>query len=195
MKTQGDTLRLFVAIPAPDEVRAALRAVQAELKEILPARSTTWTRDTNMHLTLRFLGEVGAAKVEVLKSKLREAAAGAGAIDLICERLGCFPDLRFPRVVWAWVHDEADRLAELYRRVNSAISEFAEKPAEERFTGHITLARPTQIKRAEAERLAHFVENAVTRQFGKWRCDSIELIRSELSSAGSRYTTLDVVPL
>ena len=195
MSPESPVIRTFVAIQLPDGVRAALRDVQAELKPAMPPNSMAWVRPENMHLTLRFLGGVAPAKLPALQSRLRAALTGSGPLDLICERLGCFPDLRFPRVVWAWVHDAEERLEELHRRVDEAVAEFAEKPAEPRFVGHITLARPKQIKRADAGRLAEFVERAVNREFGLWTCREVELIQSELSAAGNRYTTLDVFAL
>ncbi len=184
LSPESKFIRAFVAIQLPEDVRAVLRAAQAELKEVLPRNSTAWTRPANMHLTLRFLGGVESARLPELQLKLREALAGFGPLDLICERLGCFPDLRFPRVVWAWVHDAEERLAQLHRRVDSAVAGFAEKPAEARFTGHVN-----------AERLAGFVERAVERKFGDWSCREVELIRSELSPGGSQYSTIEVFHL
>jgi len=148
-----------------------------------------------MHLTLRFLGNVATEHLDELSRRLRVATASFGALHLRCERLGCFPDLRYPRVVWTWVHDTEERLAQLHRCVEAAVGCFAEKPAEAHFVGHVTLARPKQINRADARQLAEFVESAVNRQFGTWECREAELVRSELSPSGSRYTTLDVFPL
>jgi RNA 2',3'-cyclic 3'-phosphodiesterase len=116
-------------------------------------------------------------------------------LDLLCERLGCFPSLRFPRVVWAWVHDADEKLPPLVERLNEAVAPFAARPAEARFTGHVTLARPKRIKRPAAERLAKFVGQAVGRRFGQWRADELELIRSERPDTGSRYTVLAKIPL
>lgn len=186
---------MFVAIQLPDSIRTELRGVQAELKDVLPHRSTAWARPENMHLTLRFLGNVEVVRLPDLQSRLRETLADFGPLEFCCERLGCFPDLRFPRVIWAWVHDAPERLVELAQRANLAAEGFAEQAAEARFVGHITLARPKQINRQDAQRLAAFVEGAVARQFGCWTCRAVELIRSELSAQGSRYTTLDVFPL
>jgi 2'-5' RNA ligase len=59
----------------------------------------------------------------------------------------------------------------------------------------VTLARPRQIRRADAERLARFVEGAVTRRFGEWRAGAVELIQSRLGPAGSEYTTLATLNL
>jgi 2'-5' RNA ligase len=190
MQSESESLRLFVAIRVPDSVKAALGSVQTELAAALPEKSTAWTRPDAMHLTLRFLGRVEDRRVAELMERLQAGLAGFGNLDLLCERLGCFPDVRFPKVVWAGVHDTGDRLQTLRRRVVELAAEFAEKPAEKRFEGHITLARPKSITRRDAARLAQFVEAAVERQFGLWSCSEVELVRSELLPQGSRYTTL-----
>jgi 2'-5' RNA ligase len=187
VRLETKSLRLFVAIALPDPVRAKLIDMQRELKRVLPGNSTAWTKPDSMHLTLRFLGNVESTRIPELSEKLATALASFGEIDLICERLGCFPDLRLPRVVWAWVHDAGERLVQLHRRVDEAVAGFAEQPAEERFVGHITLARPRQIRRPDAERLSKFVADAVTCQFGDWRVSSVCLIHSQLLPAGAIY--------
>ncbi|TAK98445.1 MAG: RNA 2',3'-cyclic phosphodiesterase [Verrucomicrobia bacterium] len=189
------SIRLFVAVRLPEVVLGELSRVQAELKQCLPPKSAAWTKIANLHLTLRFLGNVESGRVGALRSALRESLRNFGGLDLVCERLGCFPDVRFPRVVWAWVHDNAERLARLHRAVTTASEPFAEKPAEKNFTGHVTLARPKQIKRHDAGQLAQFVESAVGRKFGAWRCSEVELIQSQLSPSGSQYSTIEVFPL
>src|SRR5262245_36805404 len=146
--------RLFVAIRLAEDVCLALRTMQAELKQLLPADSISWTPPANLHLTLRFLGNVDSSRRSDLNAALTTSLARFGAVHLICERLGCFPDLRFPRVVWAGVHDTEERLVQLHRRIDGAVAPFAEKPAEMQFAGHITLGRPKRLRRLEAERLA-----------------------------------------
>ena len=188
--SDANPYRLFIALALPPAVKAELGRVQHELRELLPPHSASWTKLDNLHLTLRFLGDVDPGRVPELEQSFRAAATGIGGLDLLCERLGCFPDLRFPRVVWAWVHDVEEKLTALAQQVNEAVAPFAERTAENSFIGHITLARPKQIKRPDAERLAEFVTGAVTRRFGQWRASEVELIRSELLPAGSRYTTL-----
>ena len=192
---EPQAIRVFVAIHVLDNVLAQLAKVQHELQAVLPRNSTAWTKPESMHLTLRFLGNVAPTCVPELETQLRAALAGFGKIDLVCERLGCFPDLRYPRVVWAWVHDTNERLRQLHRCVDEAVREFAEKPAEARFVGHVTLARPKQIKRPDADRLARFVEAAVDRSFGGWTATEVVLLRSELSSSGSKYHELARVGL
>ena len=189
------TWRMFVAIAVPPVLKKALQEMQQEVQHVVPRNSAAWTKPDNLHLTLRFLGDVGLSHLKELQERLKSAVAGFGSIDLRCERLGCFPDLRFPRVVWAWVHDERERLPRLVQQLNDATAPFAERPADAQFVGHITLARPRQIRRPDARVLAQFVESAVSRQFGCWSATEIELILSELSSGGSRYTTVANFPL
>lgn len=184
------TCRLFVAIAVPDAVRAALKQVQDELRKVITKGLVSWTRPEAMHLTLRFLGNVDSARINELQQQLQGAAAGFGGLALECQQLGCFPDPRHPRVVWAGVRDLNDRLALLAQRVDGAVSSFAEKPAEARFAGHITIARPRQLGRTEAAALSDFVQRAVERTFGAWTAGEVELIQSELSPGGSRYTTV-----
>jgi 2'-5' RNA ligase len=188
--TSPAKLRLFVAIPPTKTVLTEIRTTQSELKTLLPRNSTAWTNPANWHLTLRFLGNVATVAVPELEQRLRSALAGFGALDLTCERLGCFPDLRSPRVIWAGVHEAKDRLQPLHQRIDEAVRAFAEKPAEARFVGHITLGRIKHLKSPDVARLARFVEATVNRRFGAWRASEAMLFRSELSAHGAEYHEL-----
>ena len=186
----AEKLRLFLALPVPSEIKSALGTAQNDLRNLLAPRAASWTKPGNMHLTLRFLGDVGSDQTEAMIASITTATTAFGALPLVAERLGAFPDLRYPRVIWAWVHDGGDRLAELHRRVVAATDDFTQECAQEKFTGHITLARVQQINRPQAEIIASFVKSAVNRRFGAWTASHLELIRSELSPGGSRYTCL-----
>lgn len=188
-------LRLFVAIQLPEPVRGALRETQTQLKSVLSPRSVAWTRPENLHLTLRFLGNVDAVRLPDLRKSLRDAVAANAPFEAVCGQLGCFPNLRFPRVIWAGVQDADDRLRKLHHAINHTVGRVAERPAEKRFTGHVTLGRPKTIQPSDAQQLARFVAAASGRLFGEWRVTEVELIQSRLSPEGSRYTTLDAFPL
>ena len=195
MSAGGQKFRLFVALPVPVEIKNALAETQHQLRKILPGSSAGWTNSDRMHLTLRFLGDVEPVRVEALTSSLAAAAGNFGPIELLAERLGCFPDVRHPRVLWARVQDRGEQLAELQRRIASATAAFTREPEEPRFTGHITLARIKKITRPQAEAIAAFVHAAADHQFGAWTAAHVELIRSELSSSGSQYTGVAEFPL
>lgn len=182
--------RLFLAIALPDGVRAELQKAQNELRALLPSGGIAWTKPENLHLTLRFLGNIDSSRIGELAERIATALAGFGKLHLHCERLGCFPDLQMPRVIWAWVHDAVERLEALHHRIEAVVADLAQFPAETRFVGHVTVARVKQLKRTETERLSRCIASTATRRFGDWDAACVLLVRSELSPAGAIYTEL-----
>ena len=187
--------RTFIAFSLPEPVRDEIEKTQEELRRALPRESVRWTRREQFHLTLKFLGNVEVQRLDALMDSVRGACDGFGALRLRAERIGFFPGLRRPRVVWAWVHDRFERLPVLQREVETATSGFTDEPLEKTFTGHVTLGRCKTIERKHAELLATLGKAMENRFFGEWTADRLEIIRSVPASGGSRYTTLGVVPL
>jgi 2'-5' RNA ligase len=187
--------RLFVAISLPEEVKVEIEKAQEEMRRELPGGIVRWTRSEQFHLTLKFLGNVDVPRVEALTAALRGAVSDFAAFRLRAERIGFFPDMRFRRVVWVWVHDEKDVLLRLQQAIETSVRNFTAEKPEGKFTGHVTLGRIQRIKRPQAEMLAKLGRGMAERFFGEWVADKVKLIRSELSSTGVRYTTLAALPL
>jgi 2'-5' RNA ligase len=191
----SERCRLFVALAVPDDVKSKLGAAQADLRRVLPDLNVRWARPEQFHLTLRFLGDVEAARVEALTAAIRAACSGFGALHLRSERIGCFPERGYPRVVWVGVRDESEQLPRLEQLVESATEGFTSQAKEERFTGHLTLARIKGIKRSEAEALGKAAAGMADRLFGQWTACQIELIRSKLLHQGAQHTSLASISL
>jgi RNA 2',3'-cyclic 3'-phosphodiesterase len=191
--TDSQRLRLFIALAIPEAVKAELEQAQADLRRGLPGPNVRWTRREQFHLTLKFLGDVEAARVESLGEALRGACQGFAPLRLRAEGVGGFPDLRYPRVLWTGVRDETEQLPRLQAVADLAGRDFTSEEKDERFTGHVTLARIKGIKRSEAEALAHLAAGLRERLFGQWTAYKIELLRSELSPRGARHTPLAAI--
>ena len=191
----SERYRLFVAVAVPDEVKVNMEAAQADLRRVLPDGNVRWARREQFHLTLRFLGDVEAAQVEPLAEAIRAMCAGFGALHLRAEQIGCFPERGYPRVVWVGVRDQAEQLPRLQQVVEAATAGFTSEPKEERFTGHLTLARIKGIKRPEAEALSKAAAGMAARVFGHWPAYQIELMRSELLPQGARHRSLASIAL
>ena len=187
--------RLFVAISPPDAVKEEIEKVQREMRQELPGNFMRWTKREQFHLTLKFLGNVAGARVGELSDALCGVCGAFKAMRLRAERIGFFPDMRYPRVAWAWVHDEKDELPKLQQAIETSTRSFTSEGSEKEFTGHVTIARIQGIKRPQAEILSKLALGMTERFFGEWTADKIELIRSELSSSGARYTTVAEFPL
>ena len=195
MSAAPTTIRAFLVLPLPEAVKGKIERAQDELRQALPKPCARWTRREQFHLTLCFLGNVATTRVPELTEAVGAACRGLPALKLRAERIGCFPDTRFPRVVWVWVHHDADQLAALQKAVAQATVTFAERQSEKDFTGHVTIARTKEIKRPQAEILARLAHSMTGRFFGEWTADKVELMRSDLSSDGARHSVVAIFPL
>jgi 2'-5' RNA ligase len=186
-------LRLFVAITIPERVRNEMIAVQRELKP-LALGDVRWTNAEQLHLTLKFLGNVPASSVEAVKQSLAEACAGAVPFHLRAEGTGFFPNEREPRVVWVGFAGGENDLADLQLRIERQLAPFAEKPGAEKFLAHATLGRFQKYRRHKTEMLLPRARALANHFFGEWRVETAGLFRSELSPSGARHTELAVFP-
>lgn len=186
-------MRLFLAIHPSDAAVDHLRKVQAALRPIAPEAS--FTRDVNLHLTLRFFGETPADRLDRLRESIRTTVAGGGALRLAATQLLFFPPSGGARVVAARVGGgSSDQLLLLQSALERATRSLGFPPEEKRFTPHITLARADG--RGGGRPLAQPV---VTKMFPavqkywpgpEFEVRHLTLMESELSSGGSRYRHL-----
>jgi len=184
-------LRLFIAIQMPEHIKVELAAVQAELRRLLPGRGVTWTKSEQFHLTLKFLGQVEGQRVAALSQQLRITCQEFSPLHLRAEGVGAFPDLRFPRVIWVGLNDNAGSLAQLQAAIEVVSRDFVSVPGGERFSGHATLGRAKRLHRLETQVLSDWLARQAERSFGKWTAAAVELMRSELSSAGAQHRCLE----
>jgi 2'-5' RNA ligase len=207
--SSGGVLRLFVAISPPEQIKSEIEKTQRKLRAALPGNFIRWTKPAQFHLTLKFLGNVVESRVAELVEAVRDACFRFAPLQLRAEHVGFFQGARAPRVLWVGVRDEKNLLGKLQECVETKVKNFTENagsagcappgasPArrEQKFTGHITLARIQRANRRETETVAAEVSTIADQFFGEWRANSVELIRSELFAGGSRYSTVAAIQL
>ena len=186
----SEHLRLFIAIPVPDTIKDRLCALQDDLKRLLPKTATRWTVREQIHLTLRFFGNVRTDDLERVQSALQNACKDAASFRVQVSSLGVFPEKRFPRVVWTGVRDDQNQLGALQRNIETATAQFGEKPDDRPFSAHLTLGRIKDIRPRDAAMLREFVSAQARRLFGEWDVGELELIRSELGSDGAKHSVV-----
>lgn len=187
--------RLFVALQVPADVRDALQSVSSDLRRALRDARIAWAKPEQLHLTLKFLGNVDAERVSALVSGLRAACAGFAPLRLQATGLGFFPNSRSPRVIWVGVDDRDQHLGELQASIETALQDFTAEKPDSRFHGHLTLGRVKDMRREDAETLVARAAALKARVLGEWPADSVDLMRSELSPQGARHTLVEAVPL
>ncbi len=190
-----EKLRLFVAIPMPEAVRNEITGVQQEMRQLVSRDAVRWTKPEQFHLTLRFLGDVPVERVAALQEAVNAVCRGGPALRLRAQGTGFFPNARSPRVIWAGVNDGEGRLVDLQKMLEAVVRPFTQEPGTERFAGHVTIGRVKFLKRPEIEKLAEHAQAIKDRLFGEWTANEVELIRSDLLSAGARHTLLAAIRL
>lgn len=187
-------LRAFIAV----EIPAAIR--EAACKEIVPLQqrlgsAVRWVPGENMHLTLKFLGEVAPTNVEMLSQMLRAEAELFPSFDLHLGGLGAFPNSKRARVLYIGMQAPAT-LEALQRGIESASHKLGYESEERSFSPHLTVGRVRQnITSVEQQTIRRALEETRIDALGTARVDSIHLYRSDLKPTGSVYTRLYSAPL
>lgn len=193
-QSQATSLRLFVALRLPQDVRTELTKAQTELRRILK-NAAGWTPPEQFHLTLKFLGSVDRDDLDTLIKQLGESLAPFGPLSLAVAGLGVFPERGTPRVIWAGVSDSHQQLARLQGAIEQATAKFAPQASPEPFRGHVTLGRVREARGGWRRDLEVFLKSRAGASFGMWMADRVELMRSELSSTGAIHYPLAEVLL
>lgn len=193
MKPPG-VMRLFIAVPIPAEVKERIRDIQQQLQAMLPRSTVGWTRPEQIHLTLRFFGSVPIDQLDPLKTALREACVNIRPMELTAGGLGVFPDKRKPRIIWVGVEEFDGVLATLHKQISTTTAGFGQPPDARPFSPHLTIGRIKQMHPDEVPKLRQFNEK-VAGVLSHWTVSSVELIKSDLGSDGSKYMVLAVTEL
>jgi 2'-5' RNA ligase len=181
-------MRLFVALEIPSTVRENLAELFKSLRSMSP--QTRWARPENLHVTLKFIGEVAEAKVAGIRSALAGVRSNQ-PVTLGFRGLGFFPNEKHPRVFWAGI-DASPNLKALAADIDAATEKLG-IPAEKRpFSPHLTLARFDTPRLPEKLRPA--IQENAARDFGSLRTKHFHLIESKLKPSGAEYTTLESFP-
>jgi 2'-5' RNA ligase len=174
---------LFVAINFPDALRQGLwSATEALRAGALPVR---WVKPEGMHLTLKFLGEVGDERHAQFAAALERAAASSRAVTVTVGELGAFPDPRRPRVLWAGISPEP-ALELLQHRVEQEFGPLGFPPEGRPFRPHLTLGRAERGASAAAFGGLEGMLNGVSFE-ETVTVSSVELMRSTPKRSGAEY--------
>jgi 2'-5' RNA ligase len=179
-------MRLFVAIELGREIKRELAAVQVRLPAaVAKTAGLRWTNPENLHLTMKFLGEV--QEVASACEAARIAAEGSAAFEMELGECGCFPPRGKVRIVYAATADRSGGLSDLASRGEAAFEAIGFPREHRPFSPHLTLGR------VRDDRSAGRLRDAVTKLACKplrQKVDSIAVMQSELLPEGPRYTRL-----
>ncbi len=184
-------MRVFVAVELPESVLRGLEGLRERFRGC--GARASWVKTENMHLTLRFLGEIGEAALAGLGTGLRTACAGRAGLTLALKGTGVFPNPRRPSVVWAGLEAASGDLMALQRAVEGAVRAAGLGPDDKAFHPHVTLGRIRDRRRLGS--LAEVLDRTRGFSGGAFGVAHVSLFQSTLTPRGPVYECLDTYPL
>jgi len=184
-------MRSFVAIELPEAIRRQLAALQERLRP--QARGVSWTRSEQIHLTIKFLGEVSDAVIPQAIETARNVARQHVPFDLTVAGAGCFPPHGSARVLWVGLPFPPQELVACQQDFEQAFAAIGFPPENRPFHPHLTLARVKDPRAGHNARTA--IEQAAQFHAGDFRVDELIFFQSVLQRTGPIYTPMARLPL
>jgi 2'-5' RNA ligase len=182
-------VRSFISIDLEDQqilsriasILSSLQALGGDLKPV---------ERENIHLTLKFLGDVSTPRLAEVKSSLKQLAFPAFTGEI--KGAGAFPNLNHMNVIWVGVNEGWSQVEQIYEQVEKLLSSLGFRRENRPFSPHITIARVRSGKKRDE--IANFLRHLSEESFGTITVDRVRLKQSILSSSGPKYSTLLEVP-
>jgi len=190
-----ERIRSFIAIELPGEIKSDL----AELgNRLMDAKQpfVKWVDFENVHLTLKFLGNIAVNQITEITGAMREAVRGVSPFRLEILGLGAFPRMEQPRVIWVGISGETDKLLELQRTMDSKLVRLGFARENQSFVPHLTLARVRDnASLSDRKGLGRLLTSTKFESKGYITVNSINLMKSQLTPDGPIYSRLFAVTL
>ena len=191
-REKGQLWRMFCAVELPAELCAQLRAHIAKLREQVPDALASWNRVENIHLTLKFFGNVALDRIPAISDAANRAVKEFSQFEIRIGDTGVFPKPSRAQVLWIGVNDPSGRLSALQARLENECAAAGFEKEDRAFQPHLTIARirnPQGARRlADAHLQMKFELVAV-------QLRELVVFRSELNSNGSKYTAISRIRL
>jgi 2'-5' RNA ligase len=191
-----ETIRTFIAIELTDALHRALADAEAQFERDRAARFVRWVAPENIHITLKFLGDVDTDRMSDLPRALADACAGSAPFIMAIGGAGAFPNTRRPNVVWIGARGQIEIAARLAQKIDATCVALGFAREERPFAPHLTLGR---VKRdaspSERQLVGAMIENVKIGDLGELRVERVSVMKSELKPTGSVYSRLHVIEL
>ena len=183
-------IRTYIAISISDEARSAISSLIRKLKEI--ESSIRWVDPENLHLTLKFIGEIEEVRLQNLKKALDKSLDEIAVFRYTLSGKGCFPNYKRPRVLWIGVNDLEEKMNILHQQIENEFHAVNIPREKRKFKPHLTIGRVKQ-NRKPGEILSKFEQF----QLGQFEVNipDVYLMKSDLLPTGAKYTVLHTASL
>jgi 2'-5' RNA ligase len=188
--TNAEAVRTFICIDLPESLKERIAVLQNELRRI--DAQASWVKAENIHLTLKFLGDVPQSKIAGVIAAARHAIGSCSPFQVTVGGAGCFPSPRNPAVLWIGLAKLPETLAKLHRALEDELAKEGVAHETKSFKPHLTIARLRNPRNAGRLADAFLSQGFEDESF---LVSEVIVMRSQLSPKGSVYTPQAVIPL
>ncbi len=183
-------MRTFIAVDIPDDAKMALDELCAGFRR--SGCRVSWVRAKNLHLTVKFIGELDPERIPELSAALKEAIKGHGKQLVSLQGLGGFPNTGKPRVLWVGAEQGKDWFVELAKKIDKACAKLGVKREKKKPSPHLTIGRVRDLR--DWHKLEESFNDA---SFGypAFEVGNITIYKSDLSPRGAEYTVIEKISL
>jgi len=182
-------MRTFIAIALPESITKLLGRIQEELKK--SQADVKWVETSNIHLTLKFLGELDHGQIEQVSTVLTQVGSKIRPFEASLGGLGAFPSLRYPRVIWVGVGKGDQNIRELAALVEDSLFEIAIPREDKPFSSHITLGRTrSSLNNLRLSAALSHAGGTYKAENPEFHVGRITLFKSTLTPKGPLYESL-----
>ncbi|KPK96671.1 MAG: hypothetical protein AMJ95_12915 [Omnitrophica WOR_2 bacterium SM23_72] len=184
-------MRTFIAIELPEEVRESLARLQDRLKQ--SQADVKWVQPHNIHLTLKFLGEINEEQLAKITRVLDEVGLSKKSFQMSLSTVGAFPKMNFPRVIWVGVEKGESETKEIARALEEGVSIFGIPKEKRPFSSHITIGRVRS--NLCKDKLINDLTKIGSLEGKEFAVTKLTLFKSTLTPKGPAYEVLKTVSL
>jgi len=184
------TIRSFIAIKLPDDIRRSVAEMIAELRK--SEADVKWVPAEKIHITLKFLGNTDDSLIPMIKKRISKKLSHFNVFYIKIVGVGCFPSERRPRVLWIGI-ENSEELKCIQKDIDTEVAGLGFALEERPFSPHLTIGR-VRSQKGIAEMLGRFARFRSV-DFGAITVKSIHIMKSELKPAGAEYSSVAEIPL
>jgi 2'-5' RNA ligase len=185
-----EVIRAFIAVNLSPDILERIEQISLDLRKRMDAVPIRWVPTENIHLTLKFLGNVSTANLEILKDILGKVVSSHHECDISVGGIGVFPKPHNPRVVWVGM-EVTQELITLQRNIEIETARLGYSREHRPFSAHLTFGRVSRNAAAQdVHVIAEILENYKVGFLGATRVRTVFLYRSDLKPDGAEYTPI-----
>jgi 2'-5' RNA ligase len=189
--SEEKSIRSFLAVDPPREIIDAIGMIQDRLRKNIQG-DIRWVRPQGIHLTLKFFGTIAESDVANISRVVEDTTSTIAPFTLGIKRVGAFPDVKRPRVLWLGMDGDVDILIRLQKEVDAELHKYGFEKEDRPFRPHLTLARIKDPRGLIG--LAKIMEKRENYEAGSFSAAGLNLFKSELTPMGAVYTKLAYFP-